>query len=124
MSRGLNRVMVIGNLGADPELRYTPQGTPVASFRVAVNERYGGKETVEWFSIVAWAGLAEVCSQYLKKGSQVYIEGHLQTRSWEDSGGAKRYRTELVAQNLIMPGGRGEAAPDAEAPSDLDEIAF
>ncbi len=112
MSRGLNRVMVIGNLGGDPELRYTLEGKPVANLSIAVNERFGEKEHTEWFSVVAWGKLGEICAHYLKKGSQLYVEGRLQTRSWEDKDGQRQYRTELVAQEMVMLGG-----PSAERQS-------
>ncbi len=107
MSRGLNKVMIIGNLGRDPEMRYTPSGKPVTSFSVATtrtwvtadNER---REATEWFNVVAWRDLAEICNQYLTKGSKVYIEGRLQTRSWETPDGQKHFRTEIVADEMIV----------------------
>ena len=90
MTRGLNKVLIIGSLGADPEMRYTPGGKPVTSYSVAVNRGWRTsegerKEATEWFNVVAWGNLAEICNQYLHKGSQVYVEGRLQTRSWEDN---------------------------------------
>ncbi|MCK4413980.1 MAG: single-stranded DNA-binding protein [Candidatus Eisenbacteria sp.] len=111
--RSLNKVMLIGNLGSDPEVRHTPSGSAVANFRLASNEVYtdrsGNRQTrTEWHRIVAWSKLAEICGQYLRKGRQVYIEGRLQTRQWEDQQGQKRYTTEIVALNMIMLGGRGE----------------
>ncbi len=95
MSRGLNKVMVIGNLGRDPEMRYTPFGRPVTTFSVATTRNWSAadgqkRSETEWFNIVAWGSLAEICNQYLKKGQQVYIEGRLQTRRWEDEQGNKR----------------------------------
>src|SRR5438094_6132964 len=100
----LNKVMLIGNLGADPEMRFTANGTAVTSFRVAVSRFYTGsdgerKEETEWVSIVAWSKLAERVNQYLTKGSKAYIEGRLQTRSWEGQDGQRRYRTEVIAND-------------------------
>ncbi|MFZ7111855.1 MAG: single-stranded DNA-binding protein [Desulfatiglandales bacterium] len=105
----VNKVILVGNLGADPELKYTPSGRPVASFRIATTEQWTGKdgqkeERTEWHRIVAWAKLGEICGEYLRKGSQVYIEGKLQTRSWEDKDGNKRYTTEINAQTMQMLG--------------------
>ena len=105
----VNKVILVGNLGADPELRYTPSGKAVASFSIATTEQWGSKdgekgERTEWHRIVAWARLGEICGEYLRKGSQVYIEGRLQTRSWEDRDGNKRYTTEIVAQSMQMLG--------------------
>lgn len=107
MARGLNKVMIIGNLGRDPEMRYTPNGTPVTSFSVAVGRTWTTpdgerKEATEWFNVVAWRELAEICNQMLSKGRRVYIEGSLQTRSWEDQGGQRHYRIELVADQMIL----------------------
>jgi len=110
---GVNKVILIGNLGSDPQVRYTPQGTAVANFNIATTERFNNKsgereERTEWHRIVAWGKLAEICQQYLKKGKQVYIEGRLQTRQWEDQQGQKRQTTEIVAQNMQMLGRAGE----------------
>jgi len=107
MSRGLNKVMIIGKLGRNPEMRYTPSGRPVTSFSIAtgrswVNAEGERREETEWFNVVAWGNLAEICKQHLSKGQQVYVEGRLQTRGWEDQGGKKHYRTELVANEMIM----------------------
>ena len=104
---GLNRVMIIGNLGQDPEMRYTANGSPVTTFRVAVSRNFTGpdgdrREETEWFSVVAWRALAEQCSQYLQKGRKVYVEGRLQTRDWEGQDGVRKYRTELVAQSVLF----------------------
>ncbi len=109
MSRGLNKVLVIGNLGRDPEMRYTPTGRPVASFTIAATRVWQSAdgirhEETEWFNIVAWGSLAEICNDNLKKGSQVFVEGRLQTRRWEDSSGKKHFATELVAQEIILLG--------------------
>lgn len=103
----LNKAMVIGNLTRDPEVRTTPQGTSVASFSVATNlvwtDNSGQKqEKVEYHNVVAWRKLADICGQYLRKGSKVYVEGRMQTRDWEGQDGVKRYRTEIVAENMIM----------------------
>ncbi len=116
MSRGLNKVMIIGHLGRDPEMRYTPAGRPVTSFSVATTRGWTSnegerREETEWFNVVTWGNLAEICKQRLRKGQQVYVEGRLQTRSWEDAEGKKHFRTELVAQEMILLGGR---APSAE----------
>jgi single-strand DNA-binding protein len=117
----INKVILIGNLGADPELRYTPGGKAVANFNVATHEQWTGKdgekgERTEWHKIVAWARLGEICGEYLHKGSQVYIEGRLQTRSWEDREGNKRYTTEIIAQTMQMlgPPSKGGEATSVE----------
>ncbi len=130
MARGLNKVMIIGNLGGDPEMRYTPSGRPVTSFSMASNRSWvtaegERREFTEWFNVVAWGALAETCSQYLRKGSKVYIEGRLQTRSWEDQEGQRRSRTEVVAREMIMLDRRRteeEVGPEGDV--DLDEIPF
>ena len=121
----LNKVMVIGNLGADPEMRYTATGVAVTNFNIASNRKWkprdGGdeREEVEWFRVVTWDKLAEVCSQYLAKGRQVYVEGRLQTRSWEDQDGQTRYTTEVIAQEVKFLGSRGDqqGGSDGDAPS-------
>lgn len=112
----LNKVMIIGRLTQDPESRTTPQGTTVANFSVATSrvwkdQQGNQQDKTEFHNIVAWRRLAEICAQYLAKGRQVYIEGHLQTRSWEDQNGVKKYRTEIVADNMIMLGSKGDNAP-------------
>jgi single-strand DNA-binding protein len=109
----VNKVILIGNLGKDPELRYTPGGAAVVNFPIATNERWKDKEgnqqeRTEWHNIVLWGRLAEIANDYLKKGSSVYIEGRLQTRNWEDRDGNKRYTTEIVGNQMQMLG-RGEA---------------
>lgn len=111
MTRGLNKVLLIGNLGCDPEMRYTPSGRPVTSFSMSTSRSWTSpegerREETEWFNIVAWGNLAEICKQYLAKGHQVYIEGRLQTRGWEDETGKKHFRTEVVASEMIMLGDR------------------
>ncbi|MFQ3646079.1 MAG: single-stranded DNA-binding protein [Anaerolineae bacterium] len=111
MPRGLNKVIIIGHVGRDPEMRYTPSGRPVTSFSVAVGRTWTSSEgerheETEWFNVVAWGTLAEICKTHLAKGHQVYIEGRLQTRSWEDDSGKKHFRTELVANEMILLGDR------------------
>ena len=110
---GVNKVILVGNLGSDPQVRYTPGGQAVANFNIATSERFNNKagekeERTEWHRIVAWGKLAEICQQYLKKGKQVYIEGRLQTRQWEDQQGQKRQTTEIVAQTMQMLGRVGD----------------
>lgn len=119
---GVNKVILVGNLGSDPELRHTQSGTTVVNFRVATNEVFTNKsgektERTEWHRIVAFGRLAEICGQYLNKGKQVYLEGRLQTRDWEDQSGNKRYTTEIVANQMVMLGRAGDKSytPDADA---------
>ena len=109
MNRGLNKVMIIGHLGKDPEMRYTPSGRAVTTFSVATNRSWvttdGDRKTdTEWFNVVAWGSLAEICAQYLSKGKQVYVEGRLQTRQWEDSDQRQHVNVEIVANEMIMLG--------------------
>ena len=114
MARGVNKVILIGNLGADPEVRYTPDGAPVANFNLATSESWNDRtsgekqERTEWHRLVVWRKLAEIAGQYLKKGSKIYVEGKLQTRSWEDQSGQKRYTTEVVVNDMQMLDSRGE----------------
>ena len=120
MAMGLNKVMVIGNVGRDPEMRYTPSGKPVTSFSVATGRSWTNsdgerREETEWFNVVAWGNLAEICKQHIRKGQQVYVEGRLQTRSWEDQEGRKRFRTELVANEMILLGGHRGALEAIES---------
>jgi single-strand DNA-binding protein len=117
MAGGINKAIIIGNLGSDPEVRYTQGGQAVASFNVATSETFNDKagerqERTEWHKIVVWGKLAELCGEYLKKGRQAYIEGRLQTRQWDDKDGNKRYTTEIVAQTVQFLGGRAEGAGD------------
>lgn len=124
MTRGLNKVIIIGNLGRDPEMRYTPSGKPVTSFSVATSRSWvtadgDRRDATEWFNVVAWGNLAEICTQYLRKGSKVYVEGHLQTRSWDDEQGQKHYRTELVANEMIMLDSR---TPETEFSADMHNV--
>ncbi len=113
MARGVNKVILIGNLGQDPESRTTPGGTTVTNIRVATTDawtdRQSGekKEQTEWHTVVMWSRLGEIAAEYLRKGSQVYIEGRLQTRKWQDKSGNDRYSTEIVASDMQMLGGRG-----------------
>lgn len=114
----VNKAILIGNLGADPELRYTQNGKAVASFSLATTERRKGQdgqvqELSEWHRIVTWGKLAEICGQYLSKGSKVYIEGKIQTRKWQDQGGVERYTTEIVAYDMKMLSPRNESASGA-----------
>lgn len=109
--RGLNKVMIIGHLGRDPEMRYTPSGKAVTSFAVETRRDWvtpdGQRhDETEWFNIVAWGSLAEICKQHLTRGQQVYIEGRLQTRGWDDAEGKRHYHTEIVANEMVMLGER------------------
>ncbi len=111
MGRGLNKVIIIGVVGRDPEMRYTPSGRPVTSFSVATSRTWVSaegerREETEWFNVVAWGNLAEICKAHLTKNQQVYVEGRLQTRGWEDDTGKKHFRTELVANEMILLGDR------------------
>lgn len=113
MARGVNKVILIGNLGADPELKYTPSGTPVCTFRLATSESFKDREgnmqeRTEWHRIVAWAKLGEIAAQYLSKGRQVFIEGSIRTRSWEDQSGERKYMTEIVARDIQFLGAGGQ----------------
>ena len=113
MARGVNKVILVGNLGKDPEIRYMPNGNAVANLTLATTESWKDKQTgdqqekTEWHRIVMFRRLAEIAGEYLKKGSQVYIEGKLQTRKWQDNSGNDRYTTEIVADEMQMLGGRG-----------------
>ena len=121
MARGINKVILIGNLGADPETRAMPSGTTVANLRVATSESWRDKQTgeqqerTEWHRVALFGRLAEVASEYLRKGSQVYIEGSLRTRKWQDKQGNERYSTEIVGNEMQMLGGRGGAGAAAGA---------
>lgn len=127
--RGVNKVILIGNLGKDPEVRYTSSGQAVANFPIATTEvstnKDGNKqEYTEWHRIVAWGRLAEICGEYLTKGKPVYIEGSIRTRSWEDKSGNTRWTTEIVARNMQMLGSAGgdnssSGYSDDQAPSDF-----
>lgn len=130
MASGLNKVLLIGRLGKDPEVRYTTNGGSVATFSIATNENWTDKngqkqERTEWHRIVVWGKLGEICGQYLSKGREAFVEGRLQTREWTDKEGHKRYTTEIVATNVQFLGGSGEksaptndfAAPSFETPA-------
>lgn len=113
MSRSLNKAMIIGNLGADPEVRSTPSGTRVATLSVATSRRWTDRdgeqqERTEWHRVVAWERLAEICEEYLRKGDRVYLEGRIEYRQWEGQDGQTRYTTEIRARDMIMLGGRGD----------------
>jgi single-strand DNA-binding protein len=116
MARGLNKVMLIGNLGADPEVRYTAGGSAIANIRLATAESWRDKESgdqqerTEWHRVVFFGRLAEIAGEYLKKGSQIYVEGRLQTRKWQNKEGVDQYSTEIIANDMQMLGGRGGAA--------------
>ena len=134
---GLNKIMVIGNVGTDPEMRYTPSGTPVTSFRIATSRSYTTqdgerRQETEWFTVVAWNQLAEQCNQYLSKGRRAYVEGRLQGRQWEGNDGLTRFRNEIVANRVMFldrpgapehspddAGGDAAASPDPLTPDDL-----
>jgi single-strand DNA-binding protein len=125
MGRGLNKVMIIGHLGRDPEMRFTPSGKPVTTFSVATNRSWyssdGEKHSeTEWFHIVAWGNLAEICKQYLTKSQQVYVEGRLQTRRWEDTEGFKHASIEIVASEMMILGERKENAWATEDQAEPD----
>jgi single-strand DNA-binding protein len=144
MAGGLNKAILIGNLGRDPEVRYTPGGLAVANFSIATSENWTNKEgeretRTEWHRIVAFGKLAEICGEYLAKGRQVFIEGRIQTREWEDRDGNKRYTTEIVASQMLMLGSRegggaqagdysksapAASGPDYSGPMDDDDIPF
>jgi len=136
----LNKIMVMGNLGMDPEMRYTPQGTPVTNFSVAVNRYFNDsngerQSETEWFRVEAWRQLAEVCNQYLAKGSRAYIEGRFRSRTWQGNDGQTRYSSEIVAERVIFldrPGGQQSSGPadtyneESSAPPSLepDDLPF
>ena len=136
----LNKCMIIGNLGADPEMRYTANGSAVTSFNVATSRNYTNAQgervdETEWFSVVTWNRLAETCAQYLAKGRQVYVEGRMQTRSWEGQDGQKRYKTELIAETVKFLGNRNDrpvegftpgmpVGADMEGDLDPDDLPF
>lgn len=120
MAKSVNKVILIGNLGKDPEVKYTPQGTAVARLALATNERYKDKngewqDRTEWHNVVLWQRLAEIAGEYLKKGGKVYVEGRLQTRSWDDKQtNQKKYMTEVVAHDLVLLSGRAEGVGSGE----------
>jgi single-strand DNA-binding protein len=123
----LNKVMVIGNLGTDPEMRFTPSGNQVASFRLATTRNYTTSEgernqETEWFTVVTWGKLAETCNQFLTKGRRAYVEGRLRTRTWEGQDGQKRFTTEIIANRVIFLDRPGAAPLPEEAEGAADEI--
>ncbi len=123
MGRDLNKVMIIGHLGRDPEMRFTPSGRPVTTFTVATNRSWNTGDgerhsETEWFNVVAWGNLAEICKQYLTKGQQVYIEGRLQTRRWEDAENVKHSNVEIVASEMMVLGDKRE---NSQPTNDLQE---
>lgn len=139
MARGINKVILVGNLGQDPDTKYMPSGSAVTNLRIATTESFKDRETgqqqdrTEWHSVAMFGKLAEIAGEYLRKGSQVYIEGRLRTRKWQDKQGQDRYTTEIVADQMLMLGGRGggmgagaessttESAPAARRPSAAPE---
>jgi single-strand DNA-binding protein len=125
---GVNKAILIGNLGKDPELRYTPGGQPTSSFSLATTDRWTDRngqkqERTEWHNIVAWGKLAELVNQYLKKGRSAYVEGRIATRSWDDRDGNKKYRTEIIASQIQFLGGPGQTGGDAvpDAPESVSK---
>jgi single-strand DNA-binding protein len=127
MAKSVNKVILVGNLGKDPELKHTSSGTAVATMTVATNERYKDRsgewqDRTEWHNVVLWQRLAEIAAEYLSKGRSVYVEGRLQTRSWEDKQGQKRYTTEIVANDLVLlGGGRGDDGGRGSARNEFDQ---
>ncbi len=136
---GLNKVMIIGNIGTDPEMRYTPNGSPVTSFRMATSRAYTSADgerhqDTEWFTIVAWNQLAEQCNQYLSKGRRAYVEGRLHSRTWEGQDGKTRFINEIIASRVLFldraqgaPAAEGEAAespPESAAPVEAEDLPF
>ena len=129
MARSVNKVILIGNLGRDPEVRFTSGGTPVANFSIATSEQWKNaegeqQEHTEWHNLVAFRRLAEICGEYLHKGSRIYVEGKIRSRSWEGQDGQKRYRTEVIIDDMMMLDSRGEPGKAAAADSGFqpDEI--
>ena len=128
-SRGINKAIVLGNLGRDPEIRYASNGSAIANFSIATSESWNDKnsgekvEKTEWHRVVAYRRLAEIIGEYLKKGSQVYIEGKLQTRKWQDKEGQDRYTTEIVANEMQMLGSRGDSGGGGGGGSSYDQSA-
>ena len=130
---GLNKMLVIGNLGTDPEMRYTPNGNPVTSFRIATTRTYtnsegGRQQDTEWFTVVAWNQLAELCNQYLSKGRRAYVDGRLHSHQWEGADGQTRFRNEIIAERVLFldraPGGSGSGDSEEGSPFDEDSLPF
>jgi single-strand DNA-binding protein len=128
MPKSVNKVILVGNVGKDPEVKYSPSGTPIAKFSLATNEKYKDRsdewqERTEWHNIVAWQRLAEIVGEYVKKGAKLYIEGKLQTSSWEDrESGTKKYRTEIVARDLVLLGDANGNSCKGEHPQGSDSV--
>jgi single-strand DNA-binding protein len=126
MPKSVNKVILVGNVGKHPVVRYSPSGTPVANFSLATNERFKDRndqwqERTEWHSIVAWKRLAEIVGEYVAKGSKVYIEGKIQTSNWEDrQSGERKYRTEIVVRDLLLLGPRGTSDDDHQGSTDSE----
>ena len=120
----VNLAILIGRLGADPEVRYSADGSMITSFRVATTEKWKDKESTEWHKVVTFKKLAEICGNYLKKGSLVYISGRIQTRAWDDKEGVKRYTTEIIANSMKMLDGKKESAPSSQPSDDEGDIPF
>jgi len=125
MARGLNKVMLIGYLGRDPEMRYTPSGKSVASFSIACDHSWkssdGEKHTeTDWFNVIAWGELAEICNQYLSKGNQAYIEGRIQTRTWQDNEGKQRKSVDIVAQQVLLLNSKNKDTSFDDSASDIE----
>ena len=129
MARGVNKVILVGNLGQDPEVKYMPSGQAVCNVSIATSESWNDKNTgekqerTEWHRVVFFRKLAEIVGEYLRKGSQIYVEGRLQTRKWQDQSGADRYTTEIVANEMQMLGGRGGSGGSFDAPPAEQEFA-
>jgi single-strand DNA-binding protein len=123
MAKSVNKVILVGNVGKDPEVKYTPSGTALAKFTIATNERFKDnsgewRDRTEWHNVLAWERLAEIVGEHVRKGSKIYIEGRLQTSSWEDrQSGEKKYRTEIVARDLVLLGSHDGPEPEAEDPN-------
>lgn len=116
-----NKAIIAGNLGRDPEIRYTAQGTAVCNFSVAASHGFGDKQKTEWFNVVAWSKTAEACSNYLSKGSPVLVEGHMETQSWEKDG-QKRHKTELIAERVQFLGSKSEGQQSAPPPQETSDV--
>ena len=130
---GLNKMTVIGNLGTDPEMRYTPNGNPVTSFRIAATRTYTSsdgerQQDTEWFTVVAWNQLAELCNQYLSKGRRAYVDGRLHSHSWEGQDGQTRFRNEIIADRVLFldrqPTGQSSTEEQGESPIEAEDLPF
>lgn len=127
---GVNKAVLVGHLGRDPEIRYSESGTAVANFSIATSEKWTDKQTgevkerTEWHRIVAWGRIGESCAKYLAKGRQVYVEGRIQTREWEDKEGVKRRTTEINAQSVVFLGGKSDGQPASDPPPEDDQVPF